>query len=294
MHVQHFLDNDSETFSYVVYDKTGGHAVIIDPVLDFDYAAGKTTTDGADQILDFVHQHDLAVDWLLETHAHADHLSAASYLREQIKGAKIAISEHITSVQKHFKEVFNLDKSFLPDGSEFDVLLTEGQIIETGDLSIEVLHVPGHTAADNAFLINKEHVFVGDTLFMPDTGTARCDFPGGSAGTLFDSIQKLLALPESTKVYICHDYPPDDRPHACSTTIKAQKQNKHLKGGVTKEQFVQMRESRDATLAMPRLIIPSMQVNIRAGDFPRAESNGVVYLKVPINLLGHQSSGSQQ
>ena len=289
MHVQHFLDNDSETFSYVVYDKTGGHAVIIDPVLDFDYAAGKTTTDGADQILNFVHQHDLTVDWLLETHAHADHLSAASYLRTQIKDAKIAISEHITSVQKHFKEVFNLDKTFLPDGSKFDVLLTEGQIIETGDLHIEVLHVPGHTAADNAFLINKEHVFVGDTLFMPDTGTARCDFPGGSAHTLFDSIQKLLSLPESTKVYVCHDYPPVDRPHACSTTIKAQKQNKHLKGGVTKEQFVQMRESRDATLAMPRLIIPSMQVNIRAGDFPSAESNGVVYLKVPINLLGHNS-----
>lgn len=288
MQVQHFLDNDSETFSYVVYDKVGGHAVIIDPVLDFDYAAGKTSTDGADRILEFIAKNELQVDWLLETHAHADHLSAAVYLRSKLD-AKIAISEHIKSVQQHFKIVFNLDKEFLPDGAKFDVLLKDGEKINVGDLTIEVMHVPGHTAADIAFRINDSHIFVGDTMFMPDVGTARCDFPGGSAATLYDSIQKILALPDDTNIYICHDYPPAGREHEFKTTVVEQKNNnKHLKGNVSKEEFVETRETRDATLAMPRLIIPSLQVNIRAGDLPSAENNGVVYLKVPINLLGKQ------
>jgi glyoxylase-like metal-dependent hydrolase (beta-lactamase superfamily II) len=288
MQVQEFLDNDSETFSYVVFDKHGGQGVVIDPVLDFDYAAGKTTTYCADEILKFINSQSLTIDWVLETHVHADHLSGAAYLRKELN-CKVAVSEHITSVQEHFKKAFNLDKEFLPNGENFDVLLRDGQRLEVGDLTIDVIHTPGHTAADLAYLVNETHAFIGDTLFMPDVGTARCDFPGGSASTLFDSIQKLLALHDETKLYVCHDYPPEGRKHTCSTTVLNQRtSNKHVGGLVKKEDFVATREQRDATLAMPRLIIPSLQVNIRAGDFPSAENNGVVYLKVPINLLGAQ------
>ena len=287
MQIQEFLDQDSETFSYVVFDKPQGHGVIIDPVLDFDYASGQTKTSGADRILDFVAKQGLNVDWVLETHAHADHLSAGVYLREKLS-CKIAISEHIKSVQAHFKAAFNLEKEFLPDGASFDELLIDGQLITVGELNIKVMHTPGHTAADLAFLINDKHAFIGDTLFMPDVGTARCDFPGGSAATLYDSIKKLLALPDDTHLYVCHDYPPVGRTHQCVTTVFEQKtSNKHIGGSVSKADFVTIRTTRDATLAMPRLIIPSLQVNIRAGDFPQAENNGVVYLKVPINLLGN-------
>lgn len=283
--VKAFLDNDSETFSYVVTDNATSKAVIIDPVLDFDYKAGRTSTDSAEQILAYVKQHNLHVEWVLETHAHADHLSAAPFLRSKL-GAKVAIGAEITQVQTIFKDVFNLEKEFLPNGSQFDHLFADGDTLQVGEMTIRALHLPGHTPADLAYIINEQAAFVGDTLFMPDVGTARCDFPGGSAETLFDSIQKLLALPDNTEMYICHDYPPEGRQHEYLTSVGQQKQhNIHVGGGVSKADFVKRREARDATLAMPRLILPSVQVNIRAGQLPPAEQNGTTYLKVPINLL---------
>lgn len=283
--VQAFLDNDSETFSYVVSDKATNKAVIIDPVLDFDYKAGRTSTASAEKILAYIKQHSLQVEWVLETHAHADHLSAAPFLRSKL-GAGIAIGSHITQVQTIFKEVFNLEKEFLPNGSQFDRLVADGDSLQVGEMTIRAMHLPGHTPADLAYIINDQAAFVGDTIFMPDVGTARCDFPGGSAETLFDSIEKLLALPDSTEIYICHDYPPAGRGHEYLTSVAQQKQhNIHVGGGVAKADFVKRRQARDATLAMPRLILPSVQVNIRAGQLPPAEDNGTTYLKVPINLL---------
>tara|TARA_R110002126_G_scaffold98045_3_gene228054 strand:+ start:312 stop:1175 length:864 start_codon:yes stop_codon:yes gene_type:complete len=283
--VQAFLDNDSETFSYVVSDTASNKAVIIDPVLDFDYKAGRTSTESAEQILAYVQQHQLDVEWVLETHAHADHLSAAPFLRSKL-GAKVAIGAEITQVQAIFKDVFNLEKEFLPNGSQFDRLFADGDTLQVGNLSIQAIHLPGHTPADLAYIINGQAAFVGDTLFMPDVGTARCDFPGGSAATLFESIQKLLALPANTEIYICHDYPPAGRQHEYLTSVGQQKQhNIHVGGGVSKADFVKRREARDATLAMPRLILPAVQVNIRGGRLPPADDNGATYLKVPINLL---------
>ncbi|MDX1678058.1 MBL fold metallo-hydrolase [Arsukibacterium sp.] len=283
--VQAFLDNDSETFSYVVADNATGKAVIIDPVLDFDYKSGRTSTSSAEKILDYVTAHKLQVEWLLETHAHADHLSAAPFLRSKL-GAKIAIGAKITEVQAIFKDVFNLEKEFLPNGSQFDRLFADGDTLKVGEMTIRAMHLPGHTPADLAYIVNDKAAFVGDTLFMPDVGTARCDFPGGSAATLFDSIEKLLALPDNTEMYICHDYPPAGREHQYLTSVAEQKQqNIHIGGGVSKADFVTRREARDATLAMPRLILPAVQVNIRAGQLPPAEDNGTTYLKVPLNLL---------
>ncbi|MDX1539615.1 MBL fold metallo-hydrolase [Arsukibacterium sp.] len=283
--VKAFLDNDSETFSYVVADNASNQAVIIDPVLDFDYKAGRTSTASAEQILAYVKQHNLQVQWLLETHAHADHLSAAPFLRSKL-GAKIGIGAKITEVQAIFKDVFNLEKEFLPNGSQFDRLFADGDTLQVGEMTIRAMHLPGHTPADLAYIINEQAAFVGDTLFMPDVGTARCDFPGGSAATLFDSIEKVLALPDDTEIYICHDYPPAGRQHQYLTCVAGQKQhNIHVGGGVSKADFVKRREARDATLAMPRLILPSVQVNIRAGQLPPAEQNGTTYLKIPINQL---------
>lgn len=283
-HVKAFLDNDSETFSYVVYDRVGGHAAVVDPVLDFDYKSGRTRTDGAERIVAFVREQQLNVDWILETHAHADHLSAAPYIREQL-GGRIGIGEHIRDVQKIFKEVFNLEKEFLPNGSQFDHLFSDGETFGIGPLEARVLHTPGHTPADLAYLIG-DALFVGDTLFMPDVGTARCDFPGGDSATLFRSIRKLLALPEETRLFVCHDYPTEHREHEYETTVGAQKRdNIHVHEGVEEADFVAMRDARDATLAMPRLILPSIQVNIRAGRMPPAEDNGTVYLKLPIDRL---------
>lgn len=283
-HVKAFLDNDSETFSYVVYDRVGGHAAVVDPVLDFDYKSGRTRTDGAERIVAFVREQQLNVGWILETHAHADHLSAAPYIREQL-GGRIGIGEHIRDVQKIFKEVFNLEKEFLPNGSQFDHLFSDGETFGIGPLEARVLHTPGHTPADLAYLIG-DALFVGDTLFMPDVGTARCDFPGGDSATLFRSIRKLLALPEETRLFVCHDYPTEHRKHEYETTVGAQKRdNIHVHEGVEEADFVAMRDARDATLAMPRLILPSIQVNIRAGRMPPAEDNGTVYLKLPIDRL---------
>lgn len=283
--VSAFLDKDSETFSYVVSDPDSKEAVVIDPVLDFDYASGKTYTQGVERIINFVKENKLRVAWILETHAHADHLSAAPFIKEHLN-APIAIGEHIIEVQKIFKEVYNLDKEFLPNGEHFDKLLKDGETFQVGNMKFRVIHTPGHTPADIAYVINENKVFVGDTLFNPDVGTARCDFPGGSASTLYQSIQKLFMLDKNTEVYICHDYPPEGRQHQCKTTIgEQQKYNIHVGGQASKEQFVEWREQRDVTLSMPRLIIPSIQVNIRAGQLPPAEDNETIYLKVPLNRL---------
>lgn len=280
-----FLDDDSETFTYVVEDKTSLKAVVIDPVLDFDYSAGRVYTASAEKIADFIDKRGLAVEWILETHAHADHLSAAPFFKRRYN-AKIGIGARITEVQKTFNALFNLEKEFLPNGAQFDRLFEEGDVLEVGNLRFEVMHVPGHTPADIAYLLNKESVFVGDTLFMPDVGTARCDFPGGSAATLYDSIHRILALPEETNIYVCHDYPTQHRTHESKVTVGEQREyNIHVKDGVSKAEFVKMRETRDATLSMPRLILPSIQVNVRAGELPPPESNDVSYIKVPINQL---------
>lgn len=254
-------------------------------MLDFDYKSGRTATQSAAVILSYIQQQHLTVDWVLETHAHADHLSAAPYFKQQL-GAQIGIGAQITQVQTIFKQVFNLEKEFLPNGAQFDRLFHDGEIIQVGTMQIRVMHTPGHTPADLAYLVNEEAAFVGDTLFMPDVGTSRCDFPGGSASTLFHSISRLLALPAETKIYVCHDYPTKGREHHYQTTVGAQRQhNIHVRDGVTEAQFVAMREARDATLAMPRLILPSIQVNIRAGHMPPADEQGKVYLKLPINQL---------
>jgi glyoxylase-like metal-dependent hydrolase (beta-lactamase superfamily II) len=285
IHVEAFLDKDSETFSYVVTDLASKHAVVIDPVLDFDYKSGRTSTQSAELMLAYIKHNELKLDWVLETHAHADHLSAAPFFKDQL-GAKVGIGAHIKQVQGIFKEVFNLEKEFLPNGAQFDRLFSDGEVVQVGTMTIRMIHTPGHTPADLAYLINEEALFVGDTLFMPDVGTSRCDFPGGSASTLFQSITKLLALPEQTRIYVCHDYPTKGRDYQHQTTVAEQRQhNIHVHDGVTEAQFVEKREARDATLAMPRLILPSIQVNIRAGHMPPADEQGKVYLKLPINQL---------
>ncbi|WP_417685995.1 MBL fold metallo-hydrolase [Pseudidiomarina gelatinasegens] len=283
--VKAFLDEDSETFSYVLYHQDEKQAVVIDPVLDFDYKSGRTNTKGAQRIVDFVNSEGLHVAWVLETHAHADHLSAAPFVKEQV-GGHIGIGEHIKDVQKIFKDVFDLEKEFLPNGHQFDHLFKDGETFNVGAMNFRVLHTPGHTPADLCYIVNEQMIFVGDTLFMPDVGTARCDFPGGSAATLFQSIKKILALPEATEIYICHDYPPAGRGHEYKTTVGAQrKHSKHVHDGVSEAEFVKMREERDASLEMPRLILPSIQVNIRAGHMPPADEKGKVYLKLPIDQL---------
>lgn len=284
-HIKSFFDNVTSTVSYVVYDETGGRAAIIDPVLDYDPKAGRTRTTSADKILEFIGDTRLSVDWILETHAHADHLSAAHYLKEKI-GGKIAIGKSICQVQNVFKGIFNLEPGFRQDGSQFDHLFADGETFKIGKLTGQVIHVPGHTPADVAYQIG-DAVFVGDTLFMPDVGTARCDFPGGDAHQLYRSIKKLLSLPAETRLFMCHDYPPEKkRAPAWETTVAEQRErNIHVRDGISEEEFVAMRTKRDATLDMPLLIMPSVQVNIRAGEMPPAEENGVRYLKIPVNAM---------
>lgn len=283
--IQEFLDSDSETYSYVVCDKQTKKAVVIDPVLDFDYKSGRTKEVGVHKIADHINENQLKLEWVLETHAHADHISGAPYFKEKF-GAKIGIGEHIQVVQKTFKDLFNLEKEFLPNGQQFDRLFKDGETLDVGQLKLRVMHTPGHTPADLAYIIDESVIFVGDTIFMPDVGTARCDFPGGSASQLFDSVQRVLSLPEDTLIQVCHDYPTAGRDYRHAVTVKEQKQsNIHVNTGVSKEQFIQMRETRDNTLEMPRLILPSIQLNIRAGMQPPAEENGVSYLKIPLNQL---------
>ena len=280
--IQAVMDQDTETFSYVVWE-ANKQAIVIDPVLDFHAESGRTSTTTADRLIEIVRSQNLQVKYILETHAHADHLSAAPYLKEQV-GGLIGIGEHITEVQAHFRTVFGLEKQMLPNGSEFDLLLKDGDVLSVGDMQIHVMHTPGHTYADVAYRID-DAVFVGDTLFMPDVGTARCDFPGGDAAQLYDSIQALLSLPDDTSVFVCHDYPKDRKHRYQTSVLKQREENIHVGGSTTKEQFVRMREERDKTLGLPRYIIPSIQVNMRAGRMPEPDEAGRRYLKVPLNML---------
>lgn len=283
--VESFYDPPTATFSHVVYDREGGHAAIVDPVMDFDPASAHTTFDSAQRLLDFVAKRRLTVEWILETHAHADHLSAAAWLRDRT-GAKVAIGRGICGVQAQFKTMFGLEDSFAVDGRQFDHLFADGDTFAIGDLSGRVIATPGHTADSLSYVIG-DAVFIGDTMFAPDTGTARADFPGGDAATLYRSIRRLFALPGETRVFLCHDYPPDGREPRAQTTIAAQREhNVHLGGEVAEEAFVRMREARDARLPVPRLILPALQVNIRGGDLPPPEPNGVRYLRLPLNQFG--------
>jgi glyoxylase-like metal-dependent hydrolase (beta-lactamase superfamily II) len=253
--------------------------------MDFDPKSGRMSTISADQVIDFVHNSDLKVQWLLETHAHADHISAAPYLRKHLGGA-IGIGKNIQKVQSVFKEVFNLESEFNINGEQFDYLFSDDEVFHIGELEVRAIHVPGHTPADMAYLVEGDIVFIGDTLFMPDVGTARCDFPGGDAHILYKSVHKLFNLPSDTRLYMCHDYPPIGRDPAWETTVgEERKKNIQIHDGVSEEQFVEMRNRRDTTLEMPTLILPSIQINIRAGELPNAENNGVSYLKIPLNSL---------
>lgn len=282
--IQPFFDPKTWTVSYVVHDIATRNAAVIDPVLDYDFKSGHTDTKAADALLAYVKAEALTVQWILETHAHADHLSGAHYLQEHT-GGKIAISEHIREVQETFKKLYNLERSFLPDGSQFDHLFKDGEVFKMGDVEATAWLVPGHTPADMAYVVDGS-VFVGDTLFMPDVGTARADFPGGDAHTLYQSIRRLLTLPPETRVFVCHDYPPMGRQASWETTIAEQKLgNIHVRDGISEEDFVALRKARDATLEVPTLILPSIQVNVRAGQLPPAEGNGVAYLRIPLNSL---------
>ena len=283
--VKGFFDDATNTISYVVKDPASKACAIIDSVLDFDYASGRTDTRSADAVAAYVREEGLEVAWILESHVHADHLSAAPYLQEKI-GGKIGIGEQITVVQDTFGKVFNEGTEFMRDGSQFDQLFKEGDTFEIGDLKGHVLHTPGHTPACLTYVI-ADAAFVGDTLFMPDFGTARCDFPGGSSAVLYDSVQKILSLPEQTRIFVGHDYKaPGREDYAWESTVGEQKaRNIHVGAGRDKAEFVKMRDERDATLAMPKLIIPSLQVNMRAGQMPAADAEGDVFLKVPVNKI---------
>ncbi|MCH2069614.1 MBL fold metallo-hydrolase [Shimia sp.] len=280
-----FFDEATNTISFVVKDPEGTSCAIIDSVLDFDYSSGRTDTKSADEIIAHVQENNLKVEWILESHVHADHLSAAPYLQEKI-GGKIGIGKNITIVQDTFGKVFNEGTEFQRDGSQFDKLFEEGDSFMIGQLRGDVLHTPGHTPACMTYVIG-DAAFVGDTLFMPDFGTARCDFPGGSSETLYQSIQKILALPDETRIFVGHDYKAPGRDeYAWETTVGEQKANNvHVGDGADKDSFVEMRDTRDASLAMPKLIIPSLQVNMRAGQMPEPDEEGDVFLKVPVNKL---------
>ena len=282
--IEAFFDHATSTVTYVVHAGDGSACAVIDPVLDYDPKAGRTSTASAERVGAFVREHSLQVAWLLETHAHADHLSAAPYLKQTL-GGRIAIGENIRTVQGVFKGVFNLGAELHADGRQFNHLFAPDETFSIGALQARALHVPGHTPADMAYQIG-DAVFVGDTLFMPDVGSARCDFPGGDARMLYRSVQKLLALPSQTRLFMCHDYPPSTREPQWQTTVAEQRRsNIHLHDGVTEDEFVAMRTARDHTLEMPTLILPAIQVNIRAGALPEAEANGVRYLKIPLNTL---------
>ena len=280
-----FFDDATNTISYVVRDPNGSACAIIDSVLDFDFASGRTDTQSADKLVNFVRDNNLDVQWLLESHVHADHLSAAPYIQTKV-GGKIGIGSRITDVQETFGKIFNEGTEFQRDGSQFDELFVEGDTFHIGQLRGDVLHTPGHTPACMTYVI-EDAAFVGDTLFMPDFGTARCDFPGGSSEKLFSSIQKILALPDSTRIFVGHDYKaPGRENYAWETTVGEQKnKNIHIKVGKSKDEFVKLRDERDATLSMPKLIVPSLQINMRAGNMPKPDEQGDVFIKVPINKM---------
>ena len=289
---QAFFDSNTWTVTYVVADPASRRAAVIDAVLDYDFKSGHTGTQSADQVLAYLAAQQLQVDWILETHAHADHLSGARYLQTRV-GGRIAIGENIRAVQATFKTLYNLERSFLPDGSQFDHLFHDGETFMIGGVEAAALLVPGHTPADMAYLVDGA-VFVGDTLFMPDVGSARADFPGGDARTLYRSMQRILALPAETTMYVCHDYPPafpeplpkPTRQPAWQTTVAEQRaHNIHVHDGIGEDAFVAMRTARDATLDVPTLILPAIQVNVRAGQMPPADENGIAYLRIPLNAL---------
>ncbi len=283
--IEAFFDPNTSTWSYVVSDPATRQCALIDTVLDYDPASGRTALHSAERLAAHVCQHDLSVQWILETHVHADHLSAAPWLQERF-GGTLAIGNHITQVQEVFGTLFNTEDGFATDGSQFDQLFSDGEAFQVGNLPARAIHTPGHTPACMSYLIG-DALFVGDTLFMPDYGTARCDFPGGDARTLYRSIRKLFELPDETRVFLCHDYlaPGRDEHHYETTIGASRRDNIHIHNGISEDEFVAMRTARDATLDMPALILPSVQVNMRAGELPPAEANGVQYLKIPLNRL---------
>ena len=279
-----FFDSQTNTISYVVRDPASKACAVIDLVMDIDYAAGRITHDGADRIIAFIREHGLEVEWVIETHVHADHLSAAPYI-QQILGGKLGIGEQITVVQDTWGKIFNEGTEFQRDGSQFDRLFADGSAYTVGFLTGHAMHTPGHTPACMTHVIG-DAAFIGDTLFMPDGGSARADFPGGDARTLYRSIRRVLSLPPTTRLFICHDYGPNGRDISFETTVADERaHNIHVKDGVTEDEFVAMREARDKTLAMPRLIVPSLQCNMRAGQLPPADGDGKTFLKVPVNEL---------
>jgi len=285
-HVEAFFDPATFTYSYVVSDPHSRQCALIDPVLDYDPAAGRTSHKSADKLIAYVREHGLSVQWILETHVHADHMSAGHYLKEQL-GGQLGIGDRISVIQTTFGKLFNVEPEFATDGRQFDHLFHDGETFHIGDVEARAIHTPGHTPACMTYLIG-DAAFVGDTLFMPDYGTARCDFPGGDARTLYHSIHaKLFSLPDDTRVFMCHDYKaPGREEYLYETTIGAERQhNVHIHQGIGEEQFVAMRSARDATLGMPTLILPSVQINMRAGELPPAEANGSRYLKIPLDVL---------
>ena len=282
--VRAFFDAATWTLTYVVKDPDSAHCAIIDSVLDYDAASGRTRTESADRVIAMIQADDLIVDWILETHVHADHLSAAPYLHRAL-GGQIGIGNHIVDVQTIFAALFNVEPEFKRDGSQFDALFDDNETFQIGGMTATAMHTPGHTPACMSYLIG-DALFVGDTLFMPDYGTARCDFPGGGARPLYQSIQRLLALPPETRMFLCHDYLPNGRELAYQTTIEAQRRsNIHVHSGISEEEFVTMRTAKDQTLSMPTLILPSVQINMRAGQLPPAEANGTRYLKIPLDAV---------
>lgn len=284
MHIQHFFDNETATFTYVVSDDTSKKCAIIDSVLDYDMFAGKTSTVSADNVIAYIKNHGLIVEWILETHAHADHLTGSHYLKEKL-GGKIGIGEHIKEVLKFWVPLFNTAQDTPLDGSQFDHLFKDGETFSIGNIDVKVLHTPGHTPACVTYLMGNA-AFVGDTIFMPYIGTARTDFPGGSAAMLYQSIQKIFALPETTKIYTCHDYPPQGKQEHYVSTIADQKtQNIMVHEGISEDEYVAARNAKDKGKAVPRLLLPSIQVNLRAGDFASPEDNGLHYIKIPMNVL---------
>ena len=282
--IQHFYDESTGTLSYVVADPASGHAAIIDPVVGYSMVSGRIDTAPSDVVIEYIHKEKLGLEWILETHAHADHLTGAQYVKSRL-GGSVAIGEGIRKVQQHFGPIFNLKREFLPDGTQFDKLFKNGERFAIGKLECEVIATPGHTN-DSVSYKTGSAVFVGDSMFMPDFGTARCDFPGGDAELLYESIQRILALPGDTRLFMCHDYKPGGRELRWECTVDEQREkNIHVNASVTKEAFASMRRERDATLNLPALIVPSIQVNIRAGHLPDAEDNGIAYLKTPIDTL---------
>ncbi|MCC3862254.1 MBL fold metallo-hydrolase [Pseudemcibacter aquimaris] len=281
--VKAFFDEDTFTVTYVIADKETNKCAILDSVLDYDQASGRTSTKSADEVIQHINDNGYSCDWILETHVHADHLSGAPYLKEKL-GGKTAIGEHVQTVQKTFGDVFNAEKEFATNGSQFDHLFKDGETFTIGNLKAEVLHTPGHTPACISYVIDGD-CYVGDTMFMPDFGTARCDFPGGDAAQLFDSLQRILSLPDDTTLYMCHDYAPGGRAYKWVSSVKEQKEKNIHIAGKSREQYIAARTARDAELSMPKLILPSVQVNMRAGDMPPAEDNGISYIKIPVDAL---------